>query len=181
VPLRIPYAHAVLRGDDAAAETLRELGASTAVDPADAAVASIARGERPDAAPPDKLDPDQQEVLVLAALRGNVDLVVDVFGIDFRGVAGGGPAGTLLHHACWVGDADLVERLLALGADPVAPSGMLFDTPLAWAFLDSDSWREPGRDFVRVAELLVPAGAELEERFVEVAEGPLAEWLEARI
>jgi hypothetical protein len=58
---------------------------------------------------------------------------------------------------------------------------MLFDTPLAWAFLDSDSWPEPGRDFVRVAELLVATGAELEERFVDVAEGPLAEWLEARI
>jgi ankyrin repeat protein len=181
VPLRTPYAHAVLRGDDAAAEMLRELGASTAVDPADAAIVSIARGKRPDAALPDKLDPAQQEVLVLAALRGNVDLVVGVFGIGFRGVAGGGPAGTLLHHACWVGDADLVERLLTLGADPVAPSGLAFDTPLAWAFLDSDSWREAGRDFVRVAELLVAAGAEFEEGFVEVAEGPLAEWLEARI
>ncbi len=181
VPLRTPYAHAVLRGNDAAAEVLQELGASTAVDPADAAIAAIAHGERPAGPLPDQLDPDQQEVVVLAALGGHVDVVVDAVGIDFRGVAGGGPAGTLLHHACWVGDADLVERLLALGADPVAPSGMLFDTPLAWAFLDSDSWREPRRDFVRVAELLVAAGAELEERFAEVAEGPLAEWLEARI
>jgi Ankyrin repeats (3 copies) len=181
VPLRTPYAHAVLRGDDAAAETLRELGASTAVVPTDAAVAAIARGERAVGTLPDELDPDQQEVLVLAALRGNVDVVVDVVGVGFRGVAGGGPAGTLLHHACWVGDADLVGRLLDLGADPIAPSGLLFDTPLAWAFLDSDSWREPGRDFVRVAELLMAAGAELEERFVAVAEGPLAEWLEARI
>jgi ankyrin repeat protein len=181
VPLRTAYAHAVLRGDDAAADALRELGASTEVDPADAAVATLARGERPISPVPDELDPDQQEVVVLAALRGHVDVVVDAVGIDFRGVAGGGPAGTLLHHACWVGDAELVERLLALGADPVAPSGMLFDTPLAWAFLDSDSWPEPGRDFVRVAELLVATGAELEERFVDVAEGPLAEWLEARI
>jgi ankyrin repeat protein len=181
VPLRTPYAHAVLRGDDAAAETLRELGASTAVDPADAAVAGIARGERPTDRLPDELDPDQQEVIVLAALRGHVDVVVDAVGVGFRGVAGGGPAGTLLHHACWVGDAGLVERLVALGADPVARSGLPFDTPLAWAFLDSGSWEEPGRDFVRVAELLVAAGAELEERFVEVAEGPLAEWLEARI
>jgi ankyrin repeat protein len=181
VPLRTPYAHAVLRGNDAAGQALEELGASTAVDPGDAAIAAIARGERPAGPLPDELDPDQQEVVVLAALGGHAEVVVDVVGVDFRGVAGGGPAGTLLHHACWVGDADLVGRLLALGADPVAPSGQLFDTPLAWAFLDSDSWREPGREFVRVAELLVTAGAELEERFVEVAEGPVAEWLEARI
>jgi hypothetical protein len=32
-----------------------------------------------------------------------------------------------------------------------------------------------------VAELLVAAGAELEPRFAEVAEGPLASWLEERL
>lgn len=44
----------------------------------------------------------------------------------------------------------------------------------------SRSWRERDRDYVGVAELLLSAGAELEPRFADVADGPLAEWLEAR-
>jgi ankyrin repeat protein len=179
VPLRTPYQHAVLRGRDDLAETLRELGASTEVDPADLAVAAVARGERAEV--PAALDPDQQEVLILAALqKRQLANVVEHLGVGFRGVVGGGPSGTLLHHACWVGDSDLVERLLELGADPVALSGAEWDTPLAWAVLDSCSWRAPGRDFVRVAELLVAAGARLEPRFEEVAEGPIADWLDGR-
>jgi hypothetical protein len=39
----------------------------------------------------------------------------------------------------------------------------------------------PGRDYVAVVELLLEAGAELEPRFAEVAEGPLADWLVGRI
>ena len=181
VPLRTPYQHAVLRSRDDVAAVLAELGASTQVDEGDLAVAAVALGERPES-PPLELDPDRQEVLVLAALQGGqAELVVELFGAGFRGVVGGSPEGTLLHHAAWVGDADLVARLLELGADPVASSGAEFDTPLAWAFLDSRSWRVPGRDFVRVAELLVAAGAELEPRFEEVAEGPLQDWLSERL
>ena len=179
VRLRTPYAHAVLRGRADLAATLAELGADTTIEPGDAAVAAVARGET--ATLPAELDPDAQEVLILAALHGQLESVVEAVGPNFAGVVGGGPSGTLLHHACWVGNAEVVERLLELGADPVASSGAEFDTPLAWAFLDSDSWRIPGRDFVRIAELLVDAGAELEPRFEEVAEGPLAEWLAARL
>jgi hypothetical protein len=102
-------------------------------------------------------------------------------GPRFRGVVGGGPAGTLLHHAAWVGDPAVAETLLARGADPTAPSGAEFDTPLAWTVLGSQYWQIPGRDYVRVAELLSRAGAELEPRFADVAHGPLEGWLEGRI
>jgi hypothetical protein len=47
--------------------------------------------------------------------------------------------------------------------------------------LGSQNWQIPGRDYVRVAELLVEAGAELEPRFADVAHGPLEGWLEGRI
>jgi ankyrin repeat protein len=80
-----------------------------------------------------------------------------------------------------VGDPAVARRLLERGADPVARSGALFDTPVAWAALGSQNWETEGRDYVAVAELLVEAGAELELRFVEVAEGPLAGWLEERL
>jgi len=39
--------------------------------------------------------------VILAALRGQLELVVDVVGSGFRGVVGGSPEGTLLHHAAW--------------------------------------------------------------------------------
>jgi ankyrin repeat protein len=179
VPLRTPYAQAVLRSRNDVAAVLEELGASTEIDPGDRAVAAVARGER--AGAPAELDPDAQEVLILGALRGALEAVVDAVGVGFAGVVGGSPRGTLLHHASWVGDADIVRTLLERGADPVASSDAEFDTPLAWAALASQYWRIEGRDYVRVVELLLEAGAQLELRFLDVAEGPLAEMLESRI
>ena len=177
VPLRTPYQHAVLRGRDDLAQLLARLGASTDVDPADAAVASIARGERPTTPLPETLDPDAQEVIVLSAQSGNLDLVLDVVGPDFRGVVFGSPAGTLLHHAAWIGSVENVERLLERGADPEARAH--FDTPLAWAAYGSKDYG-PNGDHVGVAERLVAIGAAIEPRFLELADGPLAEWLQSR-
>lgn len=178
VPLRTPYAHAVLRGREDNAEVLRELGASTELDPADATVAAVARGERPTAPLPAELDPDAQEVLILNALHGKLASVVALVGPNFRGVVGGSPDGTLLHHAAWIGNLRLVRELLELGGDATASSDAEFSTPLAWAVLASRDHELPNRDFVGVAELLTGAGAEIEPRFVEVADGPLLDWLE---
>jgi len=179
VPLRTPYQHARLRGKDELAELLLRLGASDELDPADAAVAAIARGERPETPLPESLDPDAQEALVLAGLHGRLDVVLEAVGPGFRGVVGGSPAGTLLHHAAWIGSRQLVEQLLERGLDPRASSGAHFDTPAAWAALGSAHDGE-GRDYVGVLEALVAAGAELEPRFLDVADGALAEWLQAQ-
>ena len=178
VRLRTPYQHAVLRGKDEIAELLVRLGATIDLDPADAAVAAIARGERPQDPLPETFDPDAQEVLVLSALRGKLDLVLEAVGAQFSGVVGGSPEGTLLHHAAWIGSPELVERLLEEGADPVALSGFHPETPLAWAGHASQYHDLPNRDFVGVAERLVAAGAEVEPRLLEIADGPLAEWLQ---
>ncbi len=178
VPLRTPYQHAVLRGRTDSAETLAELGASTEVAPEDLSVAAVAAGEPPPAPLPDVLDPDAQEVLILAALRGRLDAVVDAVGVDFSGVVGGSPEGTLLHHAAWVGNPELVGALLERGADPLAGSP---ETPLAWAVHGSQFSDLPGRDYVAVAELLTAAGATVEQRYQEYADGPLYGWLEGRL
>jgi ankyrin repeat protein len=173
VPLRTPYQHARLRARDDVVRTLAELGASTEVDQADAAIESLARGERPTTPLPPHPDVDAQEVIVLAALGGHVDAVVDAVGPGFRGVVGGSPEGTLVEHAAWVGDAALVERLLALRAEPGAALG--------WTAHGSRNHRAPGRDYVAVAELLVAAGTPLEGGLLDDAEGPLYAWLEARL
>jgi ankyrin repeat protein len=174
------YQNAVLRGRDDVAALLAERGASTALEPEDAAVAAVAQGREPPHPLPADLGPDAQEVLVLAALDGRLEHVVQHVGVGFHGHAGGGPPGTILHHAAWVGNAPVVRALLARGADPRARSGAEFDEPAAWAALGSQAHALPGRDYVGVLEALVAAGAPLEPRFAEVAEGPLAEWLAAR-
>jgi ankyrin repeat protein len=166
-PLRTPYQHAVLRGMDDVAEVLASSGASTEVSSADLAVAALAGTVMPR-----ELDYDQQEAVLLAALRGRVDAVVDAVGVGFTGVIGGGPPGTLLHWAAWEGLAEVVERLLELGADPVTEAGAAYSTPLAWCYLGSSG--DPGRDDVAVARMLLAAGAVYEQRFAEVAGGPLA-------
>jgi ankyrin repeat protein len=181
VPLRTPYQHAVLRGRSDQAQALAELGASTAVAPEDLAVAAVAAGDSPRFPLPETLDPDAQEVLVLAALRGQLDSVVAAVGPQFRGVVGGSPEGTLLHHAAWVGNPEVVRALLSKGADPTASSPAEFDSALAWTALGSQHWQLPGRDYVAVADLLHEAGDPIEPRFVEVAEGPLYHWLEERL
>jgi ankyrin repeat protein len=178
---RTAYQNAVVRGRDDIAECLAGLGASTELRPGDRDVAAVARGVRAERPLPGVLDHDQQEVVCLAALDGHLDLVVELLGPNFFGHVGGGPPGTLLHHACWVGNPAVVRGLVELGADPVAKSGAKFDTPAAWCALGSQWYRAAGRDYVAVTEQLLAAGAKLESRFVEVAEGPLADWLEARI
>lgn len=172
-PLRTPYQHAVLRGMTDVAETLASLGASTEVSADDLAVAALGRGET--ASVPRSLDYDQQEVVIMAALRGHLDVVVDAVGPDFGGVVGGSPWGRLIHHGAWVGSPTVVGRLLERGADSVAESGAEFSTPLAWCYLGSQYWDIPERDYVAVARLLLDAGASYEDRFEEVAAGPLAD------
>ncbi len=180
VPLRTPYQHARLRGRDETARVLEELGASTELNAGDAAVEALARGESPSGPFPEQPDPDAQEVIVLAALRGHLDVVVETVGPSFRGVVGGSPEGTLLHHAAWVGSPELVRALLARGADAHA-GGAETGTPLSWAAHGSQYHALEGRDYVGVAELLAEAGNTVDASLLEVADGPLYEWLEDRL
>ncbi|MEU0496405.1 ankyrin repeat domain-containing protein [Mycobacterium sp. NPDC006124] len=58
-------------------------------------------------------------VRAVAAAGGDVDAKVD--------------GHTLLHHAAWIGDVELVEALLECGADPDVVDDEHGTTPLAWA------------------------------------------------
>jgi ankyrin repeat protein len=178
---RTAYQHAVRRGRLDLAETLAELGASTAVEPVDQALGAVSRGERPVVPLPDELDEDAGEILILAALWGPANIVLDLVGPNFRGRVGGSPDGPLLAHAAWVGNPELVRILLERGADAGARADADFDTPLGWAALGSQAYELPGRDYVAVAELLTAAGNAVEPRFVDVAHGPLESWLEEKL
>ncbi len=176
------YRLAVRRGRHDQAETLAALGVPREADAADEAIGALARGERPELVP--ELDADAREVVVDAAMDGALEPVVDLYGTELRGNLGG----TLLHAAAWHGRPDLVEELLARGADVAARAHTQYDTPLGWAVVGSayaplsgDPFAPTGGEHVAACELLVAAGGELEPRFLEVAEGELLVWLEERL
>ena len=82
--------------------------------------------------------------------------------LGFDPAAPGIDGGTALHAACWVGNVQMVERLLARGGvavdarDPTHQS-----TPLGWAAFGSVHRRAAGADYPAVADRLVAAGAEI--------------------
>ena len=171
---RTAYAHAVRAGRSDVVRALAELGASTVVSAEDEVVGAIARGERPARTP--VLDRDAREVVIDAAVNGGaLDAVLALYGVDLRGWGNG----TVLHAASWHGKAEHVERLLAAGFDVNARAETEYDTPLGWA-VHGSRYGPPG-DHVGVAERLVAAGAEIEARFLDVAAGALAGWLEERM
>jgi hypothetical protein len=79
----------------------------------------------------------------MAALEGNLDAVLGAVGPDYAGVVGGSPKGPLLGHAAWVGDPEVVRRLLEAGADPAANAEAEFATPLAVG-ARLGVWGQPG-------------------------------------
>jgi hypothetical protein len=97
-------------------------------------------------------------------------------GPELPRVVGGSPPGTLLQHAVWVGDAQIVRELHLRGAD----TGTGTDTALGWAVHGSHGHHSSDADHVAVAELLVASGSEIVPRFLDEADGPLSDWLASR-
>src|SRR3954447_4620099 len=183
------YQLAVRLGRSDVAETLAEVGGTTATTAADEALAAVASGEGEPAEI--ELDATARDTLIELAMRDvdTLDRVVTAVGAGFSAQWGGGPRGTLLHQASWFGRADFVQLLLERGADPHERVETAYATPLGWAAVGSryspahpnDTFSSPDADYVAVAELLTAAGAEIEPKFVEMAAGPLGDWLEHRI
>ncbi|HZS24189.1 MAG TPA: ankyrin repeat domain-containing protein [Gaiellaceae bacterium] len=181
---RTAYQEAYRRGREDLCELLRALGSPTDVDDADVALHAIATGGdvRREA-----LGDDAADVLIELAMRDldTLSRVVDTAGAMFEARWGGGPRGTLLHQAAWLGRPRFVELLLARGAEVDARVETQFATPLGWAAVGSrytpdhpdDTFSSPDADYVAVAQLLVAAGARVEPSFVEMAASPLADWL----
>jgi ankyrin repeat protein len=140
------------------------LGDPGDVAPVDRFIGAIRRGDREQALalrPGLELTRADHDVLVHAAVVQNapaVDLMLELgFPVDVRSEEFDE---TALHAAAWYGRADMVEKLLAHGADPNALAGDRPGTTLDWAV--QGSRRAPaGGDHVRTVELLRRAGANL--------------------
>jgi ankyrin repeat protein len=185
---RTAYQHAIRRGNADVAETLRQLGAPDDLDDADRALNAIAAGGHVDGT---ALEDDAADVLIELAMTDARTLarVVDAVGATFAARWGGGPRGTLLHQAAWLGRVELVELLLRRGADPNAVVETEYATPLGWAAVGSryapdhpnDTFSAADADHVGVAGLLVDAGATIAVKDAEMAAAPLADWLADRL
>jgi len=108
------------------------------------------------------LSEDEQRELAVAAQANNVSavrLMIDAgWPVDSRGEL----EGTALHHAAWMGNADIVRDLLQHGAQ-VEIRGDHYDmTPLGWALHGSEHcWRKEAGNYDEVVQLLMDAGAKM--------------------
>jgi ankyrin repeat protein len=82
--------------------------------------------------------------------------------VGFDPTAPGVDGGTALHAACWVGNARLVEGVLARQAIPLdARDPTHKSTPLGWTAFGSVNRHARDADYPAVAERLVAAGADI--------------------
>jgi ankyrin repeat protein len=151
---------AVRRGRADLADLLGPADAS----PTDRLIGAIRRGDRDEALalrPGLELGQGEYDVLVHAAVVDNaaaVALMLELgFPVDVRSEQFGE---TALHAAAWYGRAEMVERLLAHGADPHALAGDLPATPLDWAAQGSRQ-APAGGEHLKTVELLKAAGSRL--------------------
>jgi ankyrin repeat protein len=82
--------------------------------------------------------------------------------LGFDPNAPGMDGGTALHAACWVGNVQMVERILARGVVPIdARDSTHRSTPIGWAAFGSVHRRAAGADYPGVIDRLVAAGADI--------------------
>lgn len=88
---------------------------------------------------------------------------------------------TALHNAAWSGSADLVDLLIARGAQVNIKDPSFHATPLGWAGHDMlIEKRHPEGEFLRVIEALLNAGAEWDKTAYPTGHADLDQLLQAR-
>ncbi len=189
------YAMARRLGDRAIADHLRARGANEALSDVDAFLAACADGD--ERAARDRLardpdlvarlaDPDRALLVEAARLdhREAVRLMLDLgFPIEARG---GDSAGTAVNHAAFRAHAEMVDLLLARGADVEAVNhfGGTALGALTWSSRHGDgvdvhqrAEEERQRDLVVTAERLLQAGARIRSAHLDNASPLLADLL----
>jgi ankyrin repeat protein len=139
-PARVRFANAVLTADGPAANAV------LAEDPS--VLSSLTRQDH--------------ALLAHAIFWERFDAADLMLRLGYDPAAPGVDGGTALHAACWVGNVQIVERLLARGGVPLdARDPTHQSTPLGWAAFGSVHRRAAGADYPAVADRLVAAGADI--------------------
>lgn len=194
---RSAYAIARRLGNSQTGQHLLARGASDAIPDGDRFAAACAAGDAPaarallarDPGLVQRLSEEDADVLVEAARRGRRDAVTLMLDVGFPVDAIGGydMRATSLHHAVLHAHVEVVELLLARGADPEAlnPFGGTALGTAAWASRHArppvDTGPRPEaerqRDLLAVAERLLSAGVRILPDHLANASPPLAELL----
>jgi len=139
-PASVRFIHAVERADAAAARALAQ------EDPSLAAT----------------LPRHVHSHLAFAIFFERVAAAELMLDLGFDPSSPGMDGGNALHAACWMGNAPLVERILARGVISIDAGDPTHGSPpLGWAAFGSVQRRAPRGDYVRVIDLLVAAGADV--------------------
>jgi len=100
--------------------------------------------------------------LAMAIFHGHFAAAELMLRLGFDPSAPGVDGGTALHAACWVGNVQMVERLIARGGVPIdARDPTHQSTPLGWAAFGSVHRKAAGADYPGVVDRLVAAGADI--------------------
>jgi ankyrin repeat protein len=100
--------------------------------------------------------------LAMAIFHGHFTAAELMLRLGFDPSAPGIDGGTALHAACWVGNVQMVERLIARGSVPIdARDPTHQSTPLGWAAFGSVHRNAAGADYPGVIDRLVAAGADI--------------------
>jgi len=139
-PLRIRFLNALIAGDEPAANAALAQDASL--------LQSLTRA-----------DHGKLAIAIFHGRFGAAELMLRA-GLD--PAAPGVDGGSALHAACWVGNVEMVERLLARGGVAIdARDSTHQSTPLGWTAFGSVHRRAAGGDYPGVAARLVEAGADI--------------------
>ena len=95
----------------------------------------------------------------LAAAVDDAEMVEMLLEMGARLEPGGRWGGSPLHLAAWAGSHHAVKTLLARGANPNSRCEMFSATPLLWAAHGSGEAPGAGSNYIRIAEMLLAAGA----------------------
>jgi ankyrin repeat protein len=186
-----PYAKAVRKGRLDVAEAIAALGGRTDVDPLYELLGAVMRGDddrvrellEADPSLPSRMEAGDRELLPMCASGGHDETVVRLLELGVPIDAPGQEGGTALHYAAWWAEPDTVALLLARGAPLEHETGSNWapGTPLGWAVngsAESPVAAERAERYVRVAELLVEAGARIDPGWVDAASDGVAMVLE---
>ena len=154
-------------------ELLRRYGAHDQVTAGDRFLAACLRGDRSSAErqladEPEllaRLTDDERAAIVRAAEQGNTAAVALMLSVGLPLETRGENGGTALHAAAYSGSADVVQLLLAQGADIEARDTAWNSTPLVWAAVGSGERpaTDPAADWLGTARILLAAGASTDD------------------
>ena len=111
---------------------------------------------------PESLARSEHALLAHAIFHGRFESADLMLRLGFDPAAPGQDGGTALHMACWMGHAQLVERIVQQGAAPVNLKDPTHGSPpLGWAAFGSVCRRAEGGDYIGVIDNLVASGADV--------------------